>query len=91
VNLAFASVPGSAAPLYLRGARLVEAYGKLSLRKTSALSVSVLRYGDRLCWGFNADFDLVPDLPLFSAAVGEAFRELRRASARPRLALARAS
>jgi WS/DGAT/MGAT family acyltransferase len=91
VNLAFASVPGSAAPLYLRGAKLIEAYGKLSLRKTSALAVSVLRHGDRLCWGFNADFDLVPDLPLFSAAVGEAFRELRRATARPRLALARAS
>jgi len=91
VNLAFASVPGSAAPLYLRGAKLVEAYGKLSLRKTSALSVSVLRYTDRLCWGFNADFDLVPDLHLFSAAVGEAFRELLRATTRPRLALARAS
>ncbi len=91
VNLAFASVPGSTAPLYLRGARLVEAYGKLSLRKTSALSVAVLRYTDRLCWGFNADFDLVPDLHLFSASVGEAFRELQRAATRPRLALARAS
>ncbi len=91
VNLSFASVPGSSAPLYLRGAKLVEAYGKLSLRKTSALSVSVLRYTDRLYWGFNADFDLVPDLHLFSDAVGEAFRELRRAAARSRLSLARAS
>jgi hypothetical protein len=91
VNLSFASIPGSAAPLYLCGARLVEAYGKLSLRKTSALSVSVLRYTDRLCWGFNAEFDLVPDLHLFSAAVAEAFRELLRATTRPRLAIARAS
>jgi diacylglycerol O-acyltransferase len=91
VNLSFASVPGSATPLYLSGAKLVDAYGKLSLRKTSALSVSVIRYTDRLCWGFNADFDLVPDLHLFSAAVDEAFRELLRAATRPRLKLARAS
>ena len=91
VSLAFASVPGPATPFYLRGAKLLEAYGKLPLRKTCALSVSVLRYTDRLCWGFNADFDLVPDLDLFSAAVGEAFRELLRATTRPRLKLARAS
>jgi len=91
VNLAFASVPGAAAPLYLRGAQLVEAYGKLSLRKTSALSVAVLHYAERLCWGFNADFDLVPDLHLFTASVDEAFRELHRAATRARLSLARAS
>jgi hypothetical protein len=90
VNLAFASVPGPAAPLYLRGARLVEAYGKLSLRRTSALSVAVIRYTDRLCWGLNADFDLVPDLHLVTTFLEESFRELVRAT-RPRLSLARAS
>ena len=91
VNLSFASVPGAAGPLHLRGARLVEAYGKLSLRRTSALSVAVMRYAERLCWGLNADFDLVPDLHLFTASVEESFRELHRAATRPRLALARAS
>jgi WS/DGAT/MGAT family acyltransferase len=89
VNLAFASVPGSPAPLYLRGARLVAAHGKLSLRRTSALSVAVIRYTDRLCWGFNADFDLVPDLARFAGFVEESFAELVRA-ARP-LSLARVS
>jgi WS/DGAT/MGAT family acyltransferase len=90
VNLAIASVPGPAVPLYLRRARLVEAYGKLSLRRTGALSVAVLRYADRLCWGFNADFDLVPDLHRFTGFVGESFTELVRPTRR-RLALARAS
>ncbi len=90
VNLAFASVPGPSNPLYLRGARLAEAYGRLSLRRTSALSVAVIRYTDRICWGFNADFDLVPDLHLFRGFVEESFHEIVRA-ARPELALARAS
>ncbi len=90
VNLAFASVPGAAAPLYLRGARLAQAYGRLPLRRTSALSVAVTRYSDQLCWGFNADFDLVQDLHLFTGFVEESFRELVRA-VRPRLSVARAS
>jgi len=90
VNLAVANVPGAAAPLHLRGARLVEAYGKISLRQSAALSVAVLRYADRLCWGFNADFDLVPDLPRFAEFTQAAFRELVHA-VRPRLSLARAS
>jgi WS/DGAT/MGAT family acyltransferase len=90
VNLAFASVPGPAGSLYLRGARLAQAYGKLSLRRTSALSVAVIRYTDQLCWSMNADFDLVPDLELFTGFVEESFRELVRA-ARPRPSLARAS
>jgi WS/DGAT/MGAT family acyltransferase len=90
VNLAFASVPGSDAPLYLRGARLVEAHGKLSLRRRSALAIAVIRYTDRLCWGFNADFDLVSDLSRFTGFVEESFRELVRA-ARPRVPLARVS
>jgi WS/DGAT/MGAT family acyltransferase len=90
VNLAFASVPGSASPLFLRGAPLAAAYGKLSLRRKSALSVAVIRYGDQLCWGLNADFDLVPDLHLFTGFLEESFGELVRA-ARPRPALARVS
>jgi len=90
VNLAVANVPGAAAALYLHGARLVEAYGKISLRQSAALSVAVLRYADRLCWGFNADFDLVPDLHRFAEFTQASFRELVHA-ARPRLALARAS
>jgi len=90
VSLAVANVPGAASPLYLRGARLLEAYGKISLRQSAALSVAVLRYGDRLCWGFNADFDLVPDLHRFTEFVEASFRELVHA-VRPRLSIARAS
>ena len=90
VNLVVANVPGAAAPLHLRGARLVEAYGKISLRQSAALSVAVLRYADRLCWGFNADFDLVPDLHRFAELTEASFQELVK-SARPRLSLARAS
>jgi WS/DGAT/MGAT family acyltransferase len=87
VNLAVASLPGPDHAFYLRGAKLVEVYGKLSLRRTSALAISVLRYGDRLCVGLNADYDLVPDLHHFTEFVQQAYRELARA-ARPRTSLA---
>jgi hypothetical protein len=50
----------------------------------------VIRYGDQHCWGLNADFDLVPDLHLFTGFLEESFGELVRA-ARPRPALARVS
>ncbi len=39
-----------------------------------------LRAG-RLNWGFNADWDLVPDLPLFTDAIRASFNELRDAAA----------
>jgi len=87
VNLAIASIPGPDRAFYLRGAKLVEAYAKLSLRRSSALAIAVLRYGDRLCIGLNADFDLVPDLQRFTGFLDQAYRELARA-ARPRTALA---
>ena len=38
----------------------------------------------QLCWGFNADYDLVPDLDDFVGVVQEAFEELREIARRAR-------
>jgi hypothetical protein len=41
------------------------------------LGVALLSYNGKLGWGFNADYDLVPDLDAFVEATRAAFAELR--------------
>lgn len=82
VNLVVANVPAAPVPLYFRGARLCEAYGLSALRENTAVAVTVLSYDGRLCWGINADFDLMPDLDRFAGALEASFRELVRAARR---------
>ena len=92
-NVRIANVPGPQTPVYLRGARLVEAYGTLPLSESGGLGVAVFSYDGKLCIGVNADFDRVSDLAGFTALLGESFRELAREARRQgrRLALVRAS
>lgn len=78
VDLTLTHVPGPEVPMFLRGARLQEAYGHAPLREHGALGIAIFSYDGRLCWGFNADFDLLPDLDRFVAAVEGSFRELVR-------------
>jgi hypothetical protein len=67
-------------PLYFLGARLQETYGQAPLRDNTALGVTVFSYDGKLCWGLNADFDLLPDLDRFNAALERAFHELLHAA-----------
>jgi WS/DGAT/MGAT family acyltransferase len=92
-NMTVTNVPGPQVPLYLRGARLLEAYGHAPLREHGALGIALFSYDGKLCWGFNADLDLVPDLDRFTAGVEASFRELVRAAAGgdPNLELVQAS
>ena len=46
------------------------------------LGVAIFSYDGQLCWGLNADFDLVPDLPRFTEALRESFAALSKAAAR---------
>jgi WS/DGAT/MGAT family acyltransferase len=81
VSLRLVNVPGPQQPFYLEGARLLDAYGKAPLGSHGGLGIAVLSYDGKLCWGLNADFDLVPDLTLFTDAVRESFAALVRAAA----------
>jgi WS/DGAT/MGAT family acyltransferase len=82
VSLRVVNVPGPQVPLYLEGARLAECYGKVPLGEHGGLGVAVQSYDGKLCWGLNADFDLVPDLPRFTEALRESFEALSQAAAR---------
>jgi diacylglycerol O-acyltransferase / wax synthase len=86
VDLTLVNLPGPQQPLYFCGARLIEAFGLTPLREDQALAVAVTSYDGKLCWGLNADFDRLPDLDRFAAALTEAFEEtVRLAEQRPRL------
>ena len=79
-NLVVTNVPGPQIPLYLLGAELRECYPMLALLPNQALGVALFSYAGRLCWGFIADWDLIPDLHEFVVAIEDAFRELQAAA-----------
>jgi hypothetical protein len=63
--------------MYLLGARMLEVYPHVPLVDHLGLGVALLSYNGRLGWGFNADYDLVPDLDAFVEATRASFAELR--------------
>jgi WS/DGAT/MGAT family acyltransferase len=89
-NLIVTNVPGPQTPLYMLGAPMIEGYPHVPLFENQGLAVALFSYNGRLCWGFNADWDLVPDLEVFVAAVERSFQQLltavRATSRRPALA-----
>jgi diacylglycerol O-acyltransferase len=82
-NLVVTNVPGPQVPLYLLGARMLDNYGQVPLTDYLGLGIVLFSYAGKLCWGFNADWDLVPDLRDFVTAVEEAFRELQQLAGLP--------
>ena len=76
-NMVVTNVPGPQQPIYLLGAPMLENYPHVPLTDGLGLGVALLSYDGKLCWGFNADYDLVPDLDEFVVAVRESFAELR--------------
>lgn len=79
-NLVVTNVPGPQLPLHLLGSRMIAPFPLVPLFNNQALGIALFSYDGRLCWGFNADWDLVPDLHDFVNAIAESFEELRRAA-----------
>jgi diacylglycerol O-acyltransferase len=79
-NMVVTNVPGPPHPLYLWGARMLEAYPLVPLSVNQGLGIALFSYAGKLHWGFNADWDVVPDLHDFVADVDAAFAELSEAA-----------
>lgn len=77
-NLVVTNVPGPQFPIYLLGARLLETFPLVPLVDNLGLGIALMSYDGKLCWGFNADYDLMPDLHAFVRATEDAFDELLR-------------
>ena len=80
VNMIVTNVPGPQFPLYSVGARLLGLYPLVPLIPGGGLGIALFGYEGKLCWGFNADAELVPDLAAFVGDLQAAFEELRAAT-----------
>ena len=76
-NLVVTNVPGPQIPLYLLGARMLEIYPQVPLFFNQGLGIALFSYDGKLCWGMTADWDLLPDVHLFTDAIKESFAELQ--------------
>jgi len=61
-NLVVTNVPGPQIPLHMLGAKLEEVYPLVPLFTNQCLGIALFSYDGGLYWGFNADWDAVPDL-----------------------------
>jgi len=79
-NLVVTNVPGPQFPLYFLGARMLQCYPLVPIFHYQALGIALFSYDGGLFWGFNADWDAVPDLHDLVTAVDEEFRVLSAAA-----------
>ena len=75
-NLVVTNVPGPQFPMYMLGAKLLQTYPLVPLVDYMGLGLAQMSYDGKLCWGFNADYDLLPDLSAIVRGTEEAFQEL---------------
>ena len=75
-----ANVPGPQVPLYFLGSKLLAIYPMMPLFPNQALSVAVLSYNGDVFWGFNSDWDSLPDVHNVVEGIGAQFGELRAVS-----------
>jgi diacylglycerol O-acyltransferase len=79
-NLVVTNVPGPQFPLYFLGARLLACYPVVPIFHYQALGIALFSYDGRLFWGFNADWDAVPELHDLVGLVDDEFRQLAAAA-----------
>jgi hypothetical protein len=80
-NIVVTNVPGPPVPAYLLGSRMEAIYPLVPLFRNQGLGVALFSYDGSLFWGFNADWDAIPDLHDLVRAVEREFSDLRRAAA----------
>jgi len=78
-NIVITNVPGPTQPIYLLGAPLREVYPVVPLAIGQTLGIALFSYAGGLYWGFNSDWDVLPDLHDLVVAVDTEFAELRAA------------
>jgi len=77
-NMVVTNVPGPQFPVYILGAKMQEIYPLVPLFSNQALGIALFSYDGSLFWGFNADWDAVPDLHELVEMVQDEFETLRK-------------
>jgi hypothetical protein len=78
-NLVVTNVPGPQFQAYMLGAPMTACYPLVPLYNNQALGIALFSNAGKLFWGFNADWDSLPDLHELVGAVEASFAELRKA------------
>ena len=78
VNLIVTNVPGPQVPLYLMGARLIEAFPIVPLTQNLTVVVGILSYDGILHFGLWADRDGGGDLEVLAGGIEDAFAEMAK-------------
>ncbi|GIU88987.1 MAG: diacylglycerol O-acyltransferase [Acidimicrobiia bacterium] len=78
LNLVVTNVPGPQFPLYMMGARLLEAFPIVPLTRNLTLVVGILSYDGTLHFGLWGDRDAAADLEVLAGGIDDAFAELRK-------------
>jgi WS/DGAT/MGAT family acyltransferase len=78
VNLIVTNVPGPQQPLYLMGARLMEAFPIVPLTQNLTIVVGILSYDGTLHFGLWADRDAGGDLEVLAGGIEDAFAEMTK-------------
>ena len=79
-NMIVTNVPGPQKPVYMLGAKMLVDYGLVPIAEHIGLAIVLVSYEGTLAWGFNADWDVVPDLDVFVRCVEASFAELLEAA-----------
>ena len=78
VNSIVTNVPGPQFPLYLQGARLVGLFPQVPLLEGMGVGIALISYDGRICFGFNANPDVLPDLQVFVRQIERTFAKVAR-------------
>jgi WS/DGAT/MGAT family acyltransferase len=78
VNLIVTNVPGPQHPLYMMGARLLEAFPIVPLTQNLTIVVGILSYDGTLHFGLWADRDAAGDLEVLAGGIDDAFAEMTK-------------
>ncbi len=79
-NMLVTNVPGPPMPLYLLGAEMESLFAQAPLIENIGLAVAALSYNGKVGWGFNADYDRLPDLSSFVKEIALSFERLSKAA-----------
>jgi hypothetical protein len=77
INFIATNVPGVQVPQFLLGHKCLEQVPLVPCGATLGYGVAILSYNSTLCFGMNADPNLMPDVSLMKFFVDEVFSELK--------------
>jgi WS/DGAT/MGAT family acyltransferase len=83
-NLVVTNIPGPGVPLYVLGARMLEAFPIVPIAGNLSVGVAALSYGEQLTIGLLADPGACADLDVFADGIDRSFAELVAAAGRQR-------